>query len=268
MSTGPEDASKHLLNIEAEELEKLEEDILSSMDQESSRKTYTLWDPSCLTLGPVAGPLVPHSLCSWSKDCAGEIESYTQLVPPDPCEEQRSIFNNKDAPSRDAQTDQLLAVLEEEELHVRDKAGEEESETESTFSLSLQDKEAEPPASPLEIDLCNEWRSEHLPTALPNDQGLFGLCALPADPTDEAEAADMEAGHSQAFPTQEKPCRAGVPAGACPVPAQALVYIVSAGPAAVPQPPAPRPWHSMAKRARWALRRLFSFSCLRGQPEE
>ncbi|KAF4798234.1 hypothetical protein TURU_068398 [Turdus rufiventris] len=272
MSTGPEDASKHLLNIEAEELEKLEEDILSSMDLESSRNTtYTLWDPSSLTLGPVAGPSVPHSLCSWTKGCAGETEHHAQLVPPVGSEEQRALFNNKDAPSRDAQSNQSLAVLEEEELQVRDTAGDGESKTESTFSLTMEDKEAVPPASPLDMDPCDEWHSEPLPTALPNDPGMFVDSVLLADPTDEADAAWMQAGCAQASLPQEEPCRAGVPAGVCPVPAQALAYIVPAGPAgsaAVPLAPAPRPWSSMAKRARRALRRLFSFSCLRGRPEE
>ncbi|KAF4798981.1 hypothetical protein TURU_058928 [Turdus rufiventris] len=265
MSTGPEDASKHLLNIEAEELEKLEEDILSSMDPESSRKTYTLWDPFSLTLAPVAGPSVPPSLCCLTKDCAGEMESYTQLVPPDPCEEQRSIFNNKDALSRDSQIDQLLPVWEEEDPHVRDTAGEGESETDGTLSLSLQDKEVEPSASPLDTDPCDRGHSVSLPTALPMDTNMFSV--LPVDPRDEANAADMESGCAQAAYPQEERCRAG----ACPVPAQALPYIVPAGPtgsAAVPQPPAPRTWRSMAKRARRALRRLLSFNCLRRQPEE
>ncbi|XP_005042611.1 PREDICTED: uncharacterized protein LOC101821516 [Ficedula albicollis] len=56
-----------------------------------------------------------------------------------------------------------------------------------------------------------------------------------------------------------------------PVPAQLLTRSVPSSPTdrpTVPQPPAPRRWRSIVRGARRALRRLFSFSCLRGQPEE
>ncbi|XP_023777339.1 uncharacterized protein LOC111925169 isoform X1 [Cyanistes caeruleus] len=251
LCTGPEDASKHPLNIDAEELEKLEEDILSSLHQES--------------------PSVPHSLCGWSKDSVGETENYTQLVPPDRYEELWSLLNNKDAPSRDARLDQLLAKWEEEELHDTDTAGERDSESQSSLSLPLQDAGAEPEAFPLHSDPCDEEHRQHLPMALPEHTKMFAVCASPADPAEEADAAWLEAGCAQAAPPQEEPHRAGEPAGACPLPAQPLARSAPAcpaGSAAVPQPPAPRPWRSIAKTARRALRRLFSFSCLRGQRED
>ncbi|RMC14783.1 hypothetical protein DUI87_06959 [Hirundo rustica rustica] len=128
LCTGSEDASKHLLHIEAEELEKLEEDLLSSLDQER--------------------PSVPHSLCSWIMACAGETENYSQLMVPDLFEELWSLFNDKDVPSRDARIDQLLAKWEEGELPDRDAAGEGDSEPESVLCATLQDEEAEPASCP------------------------------------------------------------------------------------------------------------------------
>ncbi|XP_068047980.1 uncharacterized protein [Anomalospiza imberbis] len=80
-----EDALKPLLHIKAEELEQLEEDILCSLDQGS--------------------PSVPHSLCIWSKGCAGEAENYSQLVPSDLFAELWSLFNNRDVPCWDTHVD-------------------------------------------------------------------------------------------------------------------------------------------------------------------
>ncbi|XP_056341354.1 uncharacterized protein LOC130250059 [Oenanthe melanoleuca] len=248
--TETEEASKHLLHITAEELEELEEDILSSVDQES--------------------PLVPHSICSWGKDCAGETEHHSQLVPPDLFEELWSLFNNKDVPCWDTRVDQLLEKWEEEELPDRDTAGEGDSEPESELCLPLHDEEAEPAGSPLVSDPCDEGHSEALLRA-PPEEAKASACVSTANPMEEADAACMEAICSQASLAQENPCGAEAMPRACPVPAQPPTCSVPSSPTdrpTVPQPPAPRRWRSIVRGARRALRRLFSFSCLRGQPEE
>ncbi|XP_053839067.1 uncharacterized protein LOC128810325 [Vidua macroura] len=173
LCTGPEDASKYPLTIAAEELEKLEEDILSSLDAES--------------------PLVEHSLCSGTKDCIGETKNYAQLMPPDLFEELWSLFNNKDAPSRDTWIDQLLAKWEEEELPDRDTAGEGDSDPESTLSPPLQEDGAEPAASPLDSDPCDEGHSEPFHMALPEDSKMFAVCASPAETVEEVDTEGLEA---------------------------------------------------------------------------
>lgn len=244
------DASKHLPHIEAEELEQLEEDILSSLDQES--------------------PLVPHNLCSWSKDYGGETKKYSQLVPPDLFAELWSLFNNRDVPSWETRLDELLAKWEEEELPDTDAAGEGHSEPKCSLCAPLQDEEAEPEASPLDSDPCDEGHSEPLLRAPPEEAKMLAH-NLPADPAEEADAACVDAAHAQDSLEQENPCGTGTPAGASLVPAQPLACSVPSSPtdmAPVPQPPAPQRWRSVLKTARQALRGLFSFSCLRGQGEE
>ncbi|KAL2308618.1 hypothetical protein Nmel_001676, partial [Mimus melanotis] len=144
--------------------------------------------------------------------------------------------------------------------------GERESNVESPLSFPPQDEESEPAPTPPDGSLRDEEHSEPLLATLPKEEKIFGVFAM-----DEQDAAWMQAGCAQAAPPQEEPCEAGALAGACPVLAQALARSVPAGPAgsaAVLQPPAPRPWRSMAKTARRALRQLFSFSFLRGQTEE
>lgn len=175
-STETEDASKHLLHVTAEQLEELEEDILSSLDQES--------------------PLVPHSHCSWSKDCAGETEHHSQLVPPDLFEELWSLFNNRDVPCWDTRVDQLLEKWEEEELPDREAAGEEDSEPESALCHSLQDKEAVPAGSPLVSDPCDEEHSEPLLRAPPEEAKMLA-CISTANFTEKANEACVEAFCSQ-----------------------------------------------------------------------
>ncbi|XP_023777324.1 uncharacterized protein LOC111925156 [Cyanistes caeruleus] len=250
LCTKTEDVSKHLLHIEAEELEKLEEDILSSLDQESSS--------------------VPHSLCGWSKDCAGETENYAQLMPPDLFAELWSLFNNRDVPSWGTRSDDLLGKWEEEEVPDRDAAGEGDSEPESALCPPLQDKEAGPAASPLGSDAFDEGHIQLLLMAPPEEAKMLA-CVLPANAMEEANAACMDAVCSQDRLAQENACGAGETAEPCPVPAQPLACSVPSSPTdmtSVPQPPAPQRWRSIIRTARRALRRLFSFSCLRGQREE
>ncbi|XP_053789398.1 uncharacterized protein LOC128782909 [Vidua chalybeata] len=278
--------------------------IFSSLDDAESpmRSKCILKDASSLTLEPAAGPWVPHSTCSMIADAAGETQTSSELVSLDQLlAELGPVWDNSlscnalkdstgerennagiahpdllaglcpvsgDSPSCTF-LDELLEMWEEEELQERAVAGESDSEAESPLPLPLQEEEAEPPASPVDSDPCIELHSEPLPTASLEDPKMSVGCPLPADPADEAEEAGKEA--AQATPPQEKLCRDEALAGAGPVPAQPLARCVPAcpaGSAAVPQPPAPRRWRSMAKTARRALRRLFSFSCLRGQPEE
>ncbi|CAN8183683.1 unnamed protein product [Coccothraustes coccothraustes] len=190
LCTETEEASKPLLHIKAEELEELEEDILSSLHEEST--------------------LMPYRLCSLT------------------------------------------------------------SEPECTLCPALQEKETEPAASPLDSDPCGEGHIEPFPMARPTDPKMLS-CTLPANPMEEPDAACMEAGCSQASLAKENPSGPAVLAGACPVSSQALACCVpspTTNMTTVPQPPVTRQWHSIVKTARRALRRLFSFSCLRGQPEE
>ncbi|KAL2308642.1 hypothetical protein Nmel_001701, partial [Mimus melanotis] len=245
-----DDASKHLLHVTAEELEELEEDILSSMHPES--------------------PFVLHSIGSWTKNSAGETEHHSQLVPPDLFEELWSLFNNRDMPCWDTRVDQLLEKWEEEELPDRDAAGEGNSEPETALCPPLQDKAVEPAGSPLVSDPCDEGHSEPLHRTPPKEAKM-SACVSTANVTEEANAACMEAVCSQASFAQENSYGAGAAAGPCPEPAEPLTCSVPSSPtdtSTVPQPPAPRRWCSIIRRARWALRRFFSFSCLKGQSEE
>ena len=275
-----EDALMQLLRKKTQQLEELEDKvyeerfraIFSSLDNNESRVTSSCVrrDPSSPTLEPAAGPSVLHSTCSVTKDAAGETESSSELVSLDQLLADLCPVSH-DSLSCDALIRELLEECEEEQLPDREEAGERDSEPESALSLPRQDEEAETPVPALDSDPCDEGRSEPLPTALPQEPELFAVCASPADPADEADAAGREAGRAQATPPQAKPCRAGEPAGACPVPAQPLARSgpsPPAGTATVPRPPAPRRWRSVVKTARRALRRLFSFSCLRRQLEE
>ena len=246
--------------------------IFSSLDNNESRVTSSCVhrDPSSPILEPAAGPLVPHGTGRVTKDAAGETESSSELVSLDQLLADLCPVSH-DSLSCDALIRELLEECEEEQLPDREAAGERDSEPESALSLPPQEEEAEPAASTVDSDPRDEGRSEPLPTALPQEPELFAVCASPADPADEADAAGREAGRAQATPPQAKPCRAGEPAGACPVPAQPLARSgpsSPAGMATVPRPPAPRRWRSVVKTARRALRRLFSFSCLRRQLEE
>lgn len=368
-----EDALMQLLRKKTEQLEELEDKvyeerfraIFSSLEDKEGPMTSSCVrrDPSSPTLEPAAGPSVPHSTCSVTKDAAGETESSSELVSLDQLLADLCPVSD-DSLSCNALVKGLLEKREEEQLPDREAAGERDREPERALSLQPQDKKEEPvasaldsypwderksqppptsqpeetsgfPASPssggsceeratrkppqqaehdkllcmgtedvlkdlLQIqtqqleeedddqthgDLfgdilsfldkeshpCDEGHSEPLPTALPQDTKMFAVCASPAEPVDEADGTRMEARHAQATPPQEKPCRAGAPAGACPVPAQPLPQSVTASPpgsAAVTQPPAPRRWRSIVKTARRALRRLFSFCCRSTQLEE
>ncbi|XP_053808937.1 uncharacterized protein LOC128793601 [Vidua chalybeata] len=298
---------KELEEMEDKVYEEMFRAIFSSLDdQERPMKSKCiLSDASSLTLEPAAGPSVPHSICSVTNDAAGETQTCSELVSLDqlladlcPVMENslscnalvkdtaEEAENNMEIAHADlleglcsvsgnspsgASLDELLEMWEEEELHDRAAAGESDSETESPLSLPLQEDEAEPPASPIDSEPCIQHHSQPLPTALLEDSNMSVSCALPAGHAEEANKAGTEAGRAQAAPAQEKPCGDEPPAGACPAPAQPLARSVPAcpaGSAAVPQPPAPQRWRSMAKRARRALRRLFSCSSLRGQPEE
>ncbi|CAN8183680.1 unnamed protein product [Coccothraustes coccothraustes] len=245
-----EDALEPFLHIKAEELEQLEEDILTSLDQEST--------------------LVPPNLCSWSRRCAGETKTYSQLVPPDLFEELWSLFNNRDMPFWDTHVDELLEKWKDEELCDRDAAGEGDGETECALCPTLQDIESELAASPLDSDPCYEGHSEP-DLSSPEEETKMSACVWSADPPEDPNTACLDAGHDQASNAQATTCGTGVPTGASLVPAQPLACSVpssSADMTTVPQPPAPQQWRSMVKMAQRALRRLFSFSCLRGQPEE
>ncbi|XP_053808285.1 uncharacterized protein LOC128793206 [Vidua chalybeata] len=228
-----------------------------------------LRDASSLTLELVAGSQGLHSISGLTKASAGETD--TETAPPDRLAELCSA--SADEPSCDAFLNKLLEKWEEGKLLGRAAAGERDSEAESPLSHTPEEEEEDEEAAPSseESDPCGKGHSELLPRVLPEEAKGFAVCAAPADAADEADAAGTEAGRAQAAPAQEKPCGDEPPAGACPTPAQPLARSVPAcpaGSAAVPQPPAPRRWRSMAKRARRALRRLFSCSCLRGQPEE
>ncbi|KAF4802661.1 hypothetical protein TURU_023327 [Turdus rufiventris] len=229
------------------------------------REGCALRQGSSVTPQLAAGSQGPHSTSGVTGDSAGEAENNAEMAPPDPSPA------SGDSSSCDALLNELLEQWEKEELQVTAEAGERDVKTASVLSLPSQGEEEEVAASPTDGSPCDEAHSEALPTPLPKEVKMFEVPASPADATEEADATDKQAGCAQTSPPQEEPCGEAVPAGACPVPAQALPHIVPAGPAgspAVPQPPAPRPWRSVAKRARRALRRLLFFSCLRGQPEE
>ncbi|RMC14816.1 hypothetical protein DUI87_06992 [Hirundo rustica rustica] len=243
------DDSKPLLQISAEELGKLEEDILSTFHEESI--------------------LVPHSLSSLTNEGTGETEKYSHLVSPDLFEELWSLFNNRDMPSWDTHADNLLAKWEEEELPDTDSAGEEDNEPKSSLCPPMQDK-VEPTASRLDSDPCDEGHSELLLMAPPKESKMLA-CTFSANTTEEADATCVDAGHAQARLDQENPCSTGMLAGPSRVPAQTLACSVSSSSTDVTtvlQPPAPRRWSSILKTARRALSRLFSFSCRSGQREE
>ncbi|XP_053806287.1 uncharacterized protein LOC128792140 [Vidua chalybeata] len=254
-----------------EELEKVEEDrmyaelfgqIFFSMGNEESAMTFScdLRDPSSATPEAAADPSVPLSACSMAEEARGEAQNYLELVSRELLADLGS--DSEDSSSLETLLNELLEKWEQEEA-----AGERAREAESPLSIPPRDEELEPAATPPDSDLSDQGHSE----PLPEEAKGFAVCAAPADAADEADAAGTEAGRAQAAPAQEKPCGDEPPAGACPAPAQPLARSVPAcpaGSAAVPQPPAPRRWRSMAKRARRALRRLFSCSCLRGQPEE
>ncbi|XP_059702861.1 fibrous sheath CABYR-binding protein-like [Haemorhous mexicanus] len=264
-----------IMRKKREELEKLVEeevyaelfgDIVSSMSSEESPMTSScdLRDASSASLEPSADPSVPLSPWSTTEDATAETQSYSELVSSELSTDLGS--DSEDSLSLEIPLNELLEKWEHKEA-----AGQQDTEVESPLSIPPQDEEFEPSPPPPDSDLNDQGHSEPLPGALAQEAKGFAGCASPADVMDEAEAAGMEAGCAQANPPQERPCRDEPPAGACPVPVQPLAHSVPAcpaGSAAVPQPPAPRPWRSMAKRARRALRRLFSFSCLRGQPEE
>ncbi|XP_053807613.1 uncharacterized protein LOC128792824 [Vidua chalybeata] len=237
-------------------------DIFSSMGNEESpvRSKCVLRDPSGATLEPAADPSVPHSTYSVTGDAKTETQICSELVFPELLADLES--DSEDSPSLETLLNELLEKWEQEEA-----AGERAGEVESPLSILPRDEELEPAATPPDSDLSDQGHSE----PLSEEAKGFAVCAAPADAADEADAAGTEAGRAQAAPAQEKPCGDEPPAGACPAPAQPLARSVPAcpaGSAAVPQPPAPRRWRFTAKRARRALRRLFSCSCLRGQPEE
>ncbi|RMC14750.1 hypothetical protein DUI87_06924 [Hirundo rustica rustica] len=271
---GP-DASIHLMREKREELETLEEDkmhaelfgdISSSMGNEESPMTSScvLRAPASPTLEEVGGPLVSHSACSVTEDTTGQTPNSSEFVCPDLLSD--SGCDSDDSPSLETLLMELLEKWEREEA-----AGERDGEVQSLSSLPPRDEELEPAPTPPDSDLSDEGHNEPLPAALAEDPERFEVCASPAGAADEADAAWVEGGCAQPAPDQEKNCRVESPASACPEPAQSLPHHVPACPAGsadVPQPPAPRRWRSMVKRARRAVRRLFSFSCLRGQPEE
>lgn len=211
-----------------------------------------------------------YSLCTLAKHCAAETENYGQLVPPDLFAELWSLFYNRHMPYRDTHVEVLLAMWEVEELPGRDAAGERDSEPECASSRLALNKETEPAASSLDSDPSGEGDSEPLLMALPRDPKVLS-CTLPARPTEEPNAACVEADCSQDSLDQENPSGPVVLAGPCSVPSQPLECCVpspTTNMTTVPLSPAPRQWLSIVKTAWRALRRLFSFSCLRGQPEE
>ncbi|CAN8183661.1 unnamed protein product, partial [Coccothraustes coccothraustes] len=281
--------------------------IFSSRDDTESpmRSKCILSDASNLSLEPAAGPSVPHNTCNVTNDSTGETQTCSELVSLDqllaelcpvsdtllPCD--ALVKNSSGETENNTEIahpelledlcsvsgnspsctflDKLLEMWEEEQPHDRAVAGESDSGPKSLLSLPLQEEEAEAPASPVDSDPCIKQHSQPFPMALLEHQNMSVGCASPADAADETGIAGMEAGSAQASPPQEKPCGDVPPAGACPVPAQPLARSIPACPAgstAIPQPPAPRPWRSMAKTAQRALHHFFSFGCLRGQPEE
>nr|XP_041569959.1 uncharacterized protein LOC115494020 [Taeniopygia guttata] len=225
------------------------------------------WDVSSVTPELAEGSQGLCSILGLTKDSVGETD--TETAPPDRLAHLRSASGHE--PSCDALLHESLESWEEGKLLGRAAAVEKDSELESPLSLPPEEEDEEPAPSSQESNPCGKGHSEPVPRALPEEPKGFRVCASPADAAEEAGAAGMEAGCARAAPPQEKPCGDEPPAGPCPVPAQPLARSVPAcpaGSAAVPQPPAPRRWRSMAKRARRALRRLFSFSCLCGQPEQ
>ncbi|XP_023777368.1 guanine nucleotide-binding protein G(s) subunit alpha isoforms XLas-like [Cyanistes caeruleus] len=257
-----------------EELEKLEEDkmyaelfgdIFSSTDNEESSmmSSCVLRDPSSPTLEPAAEPWVPQSACRVTGGAAAETQNSSELVSPVPLADSGS--DSDDSLPLETLLNELLEKWEREEA-----AGERESEVHSPLSLPPRDEELEPAPTPPDSDVSDEEHSEPLPTALSEEADTSAVCiSVPA--VDEADTAWMDAGSAPAAPSQDELCRAEAPAGDCPLPAQPLARSAPAcpaGSAAVPQPLAPRRWRSIAKTARRALRRLFSFSCLRGQRED
>ncbi|KAL2308632.1 hypothetical protein Nmel_001690 [Mimus melanotis] len=240
--------------------------ILPQHDKEGC----VLRDGSRVTPELAAGSQGPHSTSGATKDSAGEAEINAEMAPPDLLAHLCSASGN--SPACNALLNELLEKWEEEELQDRAAAGERDSEPESVLSLPLQEEQKETAPSPTDNSPCDNRHSKAPLTTQPEEAKTFEVfSSSPANAADKNHPAWMQAGCAQAAPPQEEPCGAGALAGACPVLAQALARSVPAGPAgsaAVLQPPAPRPWRSMAKTARRALRRLFSFSCLRGQPEE
>ncbi|KAL2307766.1 hypothetical protein Nmel_000746 [Mimus melanotis] len=228
------------------------------------KEGYVLRDGSSVTPELAAGSQGPHSRADVTKVSSGEAENNADLLA-------YLCFASGNSPACDALLNTLLETWEEEELQDRAEAGLRDSEPESVLSLPPREEEEDTVPSPLDSSPCDKGHSKPLPTAALEDVKISGVCASPAGATDEPETAWMQAVCAQAVPPQGKPCGDGAPAGACPVPAQALARSAPARPAGMapePQPPAPRPWRSMAKMARRALHRCFSFSCLRGQPEE
>ncbi|RMC14754.1 hypothetical protein DUI87_06928 [Hirundo rustica rustica] len=236
--------------------------------QAENKEGHVLKDGSSVTPEVAAGSQVPHTTLGVTKVSAGEAENSTAMAPPAPLAD----LCSDSSLSCDALLNKLLQKWEEEKSPEREGAGESNSEPDRDSEPDqAQDGEAEPAASELDSHPCSEGHSEPLPTAPLGETKVFAVWVSPANAADEADTAWVEACHAQATPGQEKPCKAELPAGACLEPAQSLPHHVPACPAGsadVPQPPAPRRWPSMVKRARRAVRRLFSFSCLRGQPEE
>lgn len=162
--------------------------------------------------------------------------------------------------------DELLEEWEEEEVPERGAAAQGDSDPQSAPLAPLQDKEAEPAASPLAADPWDEGRRAPVPAAVLED-AKPSASALPAAPMEEAEAARTEPSHAQATAPQEKPFLAGGLAGPCPLPAQPLASSSPSPPAiaAFPRSPARWRWHSVVRTARRALRWAFSWSCLTAQ---
>ncbi|XP_023777201.1 uncharacterized protein LOC111925084 [Cyanistes caeruleus] len=284
--------SKQLEEMEDKVYDVMFRDIFSSLEDKESpvRSTCISRDPPSPTLKPAVGPSDLHSASSVTEVAAGETQKFSQLVSldqllaeldpvadnsmpsdalvkgstgeaennteiahPDLLEQLCSVSG--DSPSSTL-LNQVLEIWDEEELHDRAAPGEMQSEPESALSLPTQEEEEEETAPAADGDPCNEGHSEPLPMALPEEAKMSLVCASPAETVEEIEVEWLEAGCAQAAPPQEEPRRAGEPAGACPLPAQPLARSAPAcpaGSAAVPQPPAPRPWRSIAKTARRAL---------------
>nr|XP_041569961.1 uncharacterized protein LOC121469277 [Taeniopygia guttata] len=232
---------EELEQLEDKVYEEMFRAIFSSLDDNDRpmRSKSSLSDASSFTLEPAAGPSAPHNTCSLTndaaeetqtcselvsldqllaelcpvsdnslscnalvKDSAGETDNNTGIAHPDLLAGLCSVSGN--SPSC-AFLDEHVEMCEEEELYDGATAGQSHSEPDSPLSLSMQEEEAEPPASPIDSDPCIEHHSQPLPTALLKDPNMSVGCAVPADAVDEDDAADIDVGCARAAPPQENP---------------------------------------------------------------
>ncbi|KAL2308600.1 hypothetical protein Nmel_001652 [Mimus melanotis] len=232
---------------------------------QQDKEGCALGDGSSVTRELAAGSQGPHSTTAMTKDSA-EAENNAEMTSPDLLAHLWAASG--DLPTSDALLNELLQKWQEEELQDKAVAGLRDCEPESVLCLSLQEEEEETAPSHPDSDPCNEGHSESLPAALPEETKMSAVCPSSANTADKADIAWMQAGHAHAAPPQEKPHRPGAPAPWVPSQVPGSVPAGPTSSTAIRQPLAPRSWRSMAKTARRALRRLLSFSCLRGQPED